>query len=152
METTYAARDLGTQGRLSRRLVTEVMRRPAPVISGRFPLHQALATMVRLGARHVVVVDDDGRCLGVLSDRAVVSRWAGDPTPLLRQTVMSALDARPAIVASNAVVAEAARFMLGAGIHAVAVADPQGYPMGILTEHELLGLLCDNPVEGGEHP
>jgi len=153
MQTIYATRDLGSLGRLSRRRVTEVMRPADLVVPDRFPLYQALAAMVRHGTRHMVVVDDDGRCLGVLSDRKVISRWAGDSSPLLRQTVMAAMGVRPAIVPTHWVVAQAARFMVGEGTYAVAVADPDGYPVGMLTKHELLGLLCDNAnPEGGEKP
>jgi CBS domain-containing protein len=153
VKTLYATRLPDSQGRLSRRRVTEVMHQPAPVVSGRLQLPLALATMVRLGVRHVVAVDDEGRCLGVLSDRAIATRWAGASSPLLKQTVVSALDLRPAVVPTSWVVANTARFMLDAGVDAVAVADPEGRPVGLLTGAGLIALLCGDPdtPKGGEH-
>jgi CBS domain-containing protein len=142
MKTLYATRIPDSPGRLTRRRVTDVMQHPAPTVPGRTPLHEALATMVRLHARHLVAVDDTGRCLGVLSDRGIAARWALDASPLLRQTVLSALDAKPAIIPANWVIANAAKFMLGAGVDAVAVADPEGRPVGLLTANDLVAQLA----------
>jgi CBS domain-containing protein len=147
MKALYAPRLPDSPGRLSRRRVTEVMRRPAPVVSGHMPLKLALETMNRLNVRHLVAVDDEGRCVGVLSDRAVAGRWAFASASPLQQTVVSALDIRPAVIPSSWVVANAAKYMLEAGVDAVAVADPQGHPVGLLTGAEMIALLCAEPLQ-----
>lgn len=143
MTTTIAqpVRDLACEGRLSRQRIVELMRPPAAIISARMPLHEALAMMVRLRARHAVAVDGKGRCVGVLADRAIVVSWAGSHYPLREQTVASALDRPPAVVPTRSVVAEVARFMADNRVDAVAVADPYGHPVGIVTGADLVALL-----------
>ncbi len=76
----------------------------------------------------------------------MAARWALDASPLLRQTVVSALDLKPAIVPTNWVIANAAKFMLGAGVDAVAVTDPDGRPVGLLTGNDLVAQLCGDPL------
>lgn len=153
MKTPYATRLPDSPGRLTRRPITEVMRRTAPIVPGRMPLHEALAMMVRMGTRHLIAVDEDGRCLGVLSDRTVAARWATDQAPLIKRTVVSALDIRPAVIPANWVIANAAKFMLGAHVDAVAVSDPEGRPVGLLTVSDLIAQLTGDPAlsKGGEH-
>jgi len=146
MKALYATRVPDTTGRLSRRRVTDVMRRPAPTVSSRLPLQQALVTMNRLGVRHLVAVDDQGRCVGVLSDRAVAARWAFTSPSPLQQTVLSTLDIRPAVIPSSWVVGHAAKFMIDAGVDAVAVADPEGHAVGLLTGADLISMSCAEPA------
>jgi CBS domain-containing protein len=144
MTTAYASRDLGTQGRLSRRPIVEVMTVPAPILADNVPLGEAAATMVRLGVHHAAVVDRHGRCLGVLDDQTAVSRWGTDRPSKARQTVASALPAIPAIIASNAVVSQAAQLMLTAGVDALAVTDQRDRPVGVLAKSDLIALLAES--------
>jgi hypothetical protein len=62
-------------------------------------LGHALIVMLRMGLRHLVVVDGDGRCSAVLADRAVTAALAADPTALVWQCERALLDPRPAVVA-----------------------------------------------------
>jgi CBS domain-containing protein len=143
MTTVHASRDLRSPGRLNRRPVVEVMTVPAPVISDNVPLAEAVADMVRLDVRHAAVIDRRGRCIGVLCDRVAVSRWAADRSPRPLQTVASALPAIPAIIAANTVVLQAARLMRSVGVDALAVVDPQGRPVGVVTDSDLIALLSE---------
>ncbi len=144
MKSTYAVRDAGSAGRMSRRRVTEVMRTPVATVGATMPLHEALGFMVTHRVHHAAAVDAHGRCLGVLEDRAVLARWANDMSPLREQTVASALPGRPAIVAQNAVIAQAARLMRATGVTAVAVADRDGLPVGIISGPDLVALLASD--------
>ncbi len=140
----HTTRDLGSQGRLSRRPIAEVMTVPAPIIADNVPLVEAIATMVRLGVSHAAVVDRRGRCTGVLCDRAAISRWSTDRTITSRHTVASVLPAIPAVISASAVVMQTARFMLAAGVDGLAVADPLGRPVGVVTQSDLIALLSES--------
>ncbi len=54
----HTTRDQGSQGRLSRRPIVEVMTAPAPIIADNVPLVEAIATMVRLGVGHIVLLSE----------------------------------------------------------------------------------------------
>jgi CBS domain-containing protein len=144
MTTVYAGRDLGTQGRLSRRPIVEVMTVPAPIVADNVPLVEAAATMVRLGVHHAAVVDRHGQCLGILDDRTAVSTWSTERSSMARQTVASALSAIPAIIAANAVVSQAAQLMLTSRVDALAVTDQRDRPVGVLTKSQLIALLTES--------
>lgn len=127
---------------LARRPVNEVMSRPVACVSTGTPLGEALRAMVRLRHRHLVVVDDDGRCVGVLSDRAIAAAWAHDPTSLDREKAGGMLPVVSPIVAQHARVLDAARMMRDTGTDAVVIADEAGAPVGIVTGTDLVGLLA----------
>ncbi|GIJ21984.1 hypothetical protein Vlu01_26080 [Micromonospora lutea] len=132
----------GGAARRARRPVTEVMSSPVLSVSVDTRLGDALEAMVRTGRRHLVVVDTAGRCAGVLADRAVAAAWAHDHAALTRLTVAQALDPDPAVVNSHAKVVDAARLMRARGVDAVAVLNPDGLPMGIVTGSDLIALLA----------
>jgi CBS domain-containing protein len=144
MTVLHASRHLGSQGRLGRRPIVEVMTAPAPILSDDVPLVEAAATMVRLGVHHAAVVDRHGRCLGVLDDQMAVSRWSADRSSTARQTVACALPAIPAIIAANAVVSQAAQLMRTARVDALAVTDQRDRPVGVLTRSDLIALLSES--------
>lgn len=117
------------------------MGKPAPIVSARSPLHEALAMMIYQGIRHLAVVDDKGRCVGVLSSRAASTGWVLGGSTTSRRNVASALDAQPAIIPTRSVVSQAAQLMRTTGVDAIAVADPEGHPVGIVTAANLVALL-----------
>nr|WP_281369180.1 CBS domain-containing protein [Phytohabitans rumicis] len=120
----------------------EVMSSPVTSVSADMTLGDALRVMVRLGHRHLVAVDTDGRCLGVLADRAVTAAWAHDPNSLSVRPVRSALQPASAVVGSRARVLDVARLMRSTGVDAVAVAEADGQPIGIVTGTDLVALLA----------
>ncbi|MDQ7910417.1 CBS domain-containing protein [Phytohabitans sp. ZYX-F-186] len=128
--------------RLTARLAADVMSDPVDTIPADAPLDDALRAMVRLHHRHLVAVDRDGRCAGVLSDRAIAAEWARDPASLPVRRVASTLATRPAVVGPLATILDVARFMRATGTDAVAVADTDGYPLGIVTGTDLVALLA----------
>jgi CBS domain-containing protein len=142
--TLHPGRDLGSPGRLNRRPIVEVMTVPAPIIADNVPLVDAIASMLRLGVRHAAVVDKHGRCLGVLDERAAACRWSIDRMITPRHAVASVLAAVPAVIPANAVVMQAARFMLTAGVDGLAVIDARGRPVGIVAESDLIALLSES--------
>jgi CBS domain-containing protein len=128
--------------RLTRKPIVDVMSKQPIVVSDREVLDDALAKMINFGLRHLVVVDDTGRCVGVLSDRAITAVWASDFNALAVRTVASALEPEPATVCALDEVADAALMMQARGIDAVAVTDTEGRPLGIVTGSDLVALLA----------
>ncbi len=143
MKAIYiSARDTDGPVRLARRTVASVMNAPAVTVSEGDLLDCALLSMIRTGLRHLVVVDEAGRCTGILSDRSIASAWATDYSALTRRTVASALDKEPAVVDCRGVVVDAAAQMRHCGVDAVAVVDADGAPVGVITGSDLVALLA----------
>jgi CBS domain-containing protein len=117
------------------------MSRPVAVAAD-LHLGDALGVMVRGGLRHVIVVDDADRCLGVVGDRAITSAWATDPTALACTRVDHLLERRRAVVAATATVRDVAMMMHGDGVDAVAVIDEKGRCVGMVTGGDLVALLA----------
>src|SRR6476660_4777270 len=98
---------------VEQRPVAQVMSQPVVAVSADRTLGEALESMVRLGLRHLAVVEVDGRCRGVLADRTVAAVWARDPAAGLDRTrVGQVVDPNGgAVVPARATVAHAARQM-----------------------------------------
>lgn len=128
--------------RLALRPIAEVMSRPPAKVSLDAALEEALSRMIRTGLRHLVVVDRDGKCAGVLSDRSIAAAWAGDYAALSSRTVAAAMDHEPATVSVHDAVVDAAKLMRSSGVDAVAVVDDNGWPVGVITGSDLVALLA----------
>lgn len=148
MKAIYVARHQPTRPTpgLAERRVTESMTSPVLCVRLDTSLGDALQTMVRAGRRHLVVVDEAGRCVGILADRALAAAWARDPAAFASHAVAATLDARPATVELGARIVDVARIMQSAGDDAVAVLDPEGRPAGIVTGSDLVALLAGHRV------
>jgi CBS domain-containing protein len=122
--------------------VAEVMSHPVYAVSGDVTLVQALGGMIATGRRHLAVVDAEGRCLGVVGDRAVAAAWADDPAVLEYRRVRQLLDARPSVVGEDATISDVARRMYTDAVDAVAVIDRRGCPIGMVTGEDLIALMA----------
>jgi CBS domain-containing protein len=143
MKAIYvSARETGSQTRPARKHIINVMSKPPIVVSGRELLDDALVKMISAGVRHLVVVDEAGRCVGVLSDRAITAVWATDFNALAVRNVASALDGEPATISVLNEVIDAAILMRAQGVDALAVTDTEGRPLGIVTGSDLVALLA----------
>jgi CBS domain-containing protein len=100
----------------------------------------ALAVL-RLGAlRHLVVVDDDGRFVGIVGDRLLVDHCGPLDAPTLVR-VKDVLFDTTACVAPGTTIAAAARRMLRHSAGALAVVDTQSRVLGVVTGADLLRAL-----------
>jgi CBS domain-containing protein len=143
MKAIYVStRDQGANARLARRPIAEVMSKPPVTIAADAILDDALIKMISSGLRHLAVIDEDGRCVGVLSDRTIASVWASDYNALSYRTVAMCLDTRSALVAEHSAVVDAARLMHDTATDGVAVVDAAGRPIGIVTGSDLVSLLA----------
>jgi CBS-domain-containing membrane protein len=122
--------------------VTRVMSSPAVAIVESALLESALAALTRSGLRHLAVVDEYNRCVGVVADRTIAAAWAADPAALERVPVAAVLEPRPAVVSAEASVGEVALVMHTEGVDAVAVIDRTGRPIGLVTGGDLIASMA----------
>jgi CBS domain-containing protein len=122
--------------------VTKAMTSPILCVRANTSLGDALRAMVDSGRRHLVVIDEDGRCVGVLADRAIAAAWSYEPDALVREPVTAVLEPTPATVDAAARVVDAARLMRETNVDAVAVVNADRHPVGILTGSDLVSLLA----------
>lgn len=130
--------------------------------------HMSLAGAARLLSQAQVtgapVVDDEGRCVGVLSatdflnharqaprrtpyggcpDTCYSSAWQMiEPDALPREQVTSIMTADPVTVSPDTSIGELARMMRDARIHRVIVVDEQQRPSGIVSSMDVLAALA----------
>lgn len=142
MKAIYVRDPSGSAARLARRPISEVMTRPVVCVEESTQLGDALQYMVGAGLRHLAVIDEAGRCVGVLAGRLIAAAWAADPMSLSCQRVSTILDREPATVSTGAAVVDAARLMRNAGVDAVAVVDSRGTAVGMVTGSDLVALLA----------
>jgi CBS domain-containing protein len=139
--------------------VAEVMRRRPITIDPDAPLGTALAVMTERGVRHLPVVADDGRLMGVLTDRDIRSaviapalaerlpaRWRRRANALQKRG--EALRVRDAMTwdcvttTPDASLAQAAAIMLDGRFGCLPVVE-KGRLIGMLTEHDVLRALAE---------
>jgi len=139
--------------------VGEVMRRRPITIDPEAPLGTALAVMAERGVRHLPVLADDGRLIGMLTDRDVRSaviapalaerlpaRWRRRAEILEKRG--EALRVRDAMTwdcvttAPDASLAQAAAIMLDGRFGCLPVVD-NGRLVGMLTERDVLRALAE---------
>lgn len=108
---------------------------------------QAAQTMHRLGLRHLPIVDDAGRLVGILSDRDLRGPMIGiaaerEVTPT---TPIDRLMTRDVVTASPGdLVGDVARKIVEHRIGAVPIVDAANVPVGILSYVDVLRRLADN--------
>jgi CBS domain-containing protein len=130
------------RGDLSSVTVTTLMSRPVLAIGERVVLQDALLALVTGGVRHLAVVDAEGRCVGMVTDRMLAAEWAYRPLAFARHTVAMICHDEPPMIDRDATVAAAAKVMRRCGTDAVVVADPDLRPIGVMTSGDIIALLA----------
>ena len=135
----------GAHGPSDRRLPTaaQVMCRDPRTIDARASLFSAWGRLHGDTDRHLVVIDDDARPIGVLDERDIALEWP--PGPLgahhLPVHTLLRLRARPRVRAEDDV-AQVAATMLGARVDALPVVGEDGRLLGLVTVWHFLELLA----------
>ncbi len=126
--------------------VAAAMSRPVLTIEAGESLWDAWLLLSVSGLRHLVVVDD-GRCLGVLSDRTILTDLPVSEERL-RQRTVGALVAGGTLhpVRDHDALAEIGRIMARDSVEAVPVLDDQGRPIGIVTGSDLVRWWADDGI------
>jgi arabinose-5-phosphate isomerase len=136
----------GTLGQRLRSRVRDLMRAGAlvPRVSTVDPLRRALEEMTardNLGV--TLVIDDDGRLAGIITDgdvrRIVLSLPPQEAEGILSLPAGELMTRNPKVVEAEVPASEALRIMEVKGITSLAVVDTLGRPEGILHLHDILG-------------
>ena len=118
-----------------RATVRDVMTKTPLTIDPETPVATAVALMHERGLRHLPVVDDDRRLIGILSDRDVRSLVSENPR------VRDVMTWRVVTVAPAAPIAQAAAMMTSERIGCLPVVE-RGRLVGIVTVHDVLNVLA----------
>lgn len=118
--------------------VEEAMSRPVLTIDASETLWDAWQLLSVSGLRHLAVVDDN-HCVGVLSDRNILSDIPVQAQPLQSRLVKQVVSpGTNRCVTGGEHLAVVARMMAKYSIEAVPVVDPQGRLVGIITGSDLV--------------
>ena len=120
-------------------LVGDVMSKPVLTVEANESLWDAWQLLFVSGLRHLVVLDDAGACLGVISDRNILSDIPMTAEHLKARTVSDVL-ARVPIVAIHPedCPRDAAILMADHAVEALPVIDGISRLVGIVTESDLV--------------
>jgi len=110
------------------------MNRVPPTLHRTASLWAAWELLHRTGSRHLVVVDEHERPVGVLDDRTIALEWPSGPMATHRLSVQALLGdrARPRVHADDDL-SDVARILLGARTDAAPVVDRDGRLIGLIT-------------------
>ncbi|MCF2528927.1 CBS domain-containing protein [Yinghuangia soli] len=127
--------------------VGEVMHGPVVSVAADDSLWTAMDVMLGRGLRHLAVVRGE-TVQGVLADRELAAVWAMNPLGLKNVRAADALAPNQTFIGPEVDVVAAALRMRAAGADAFVVVDEARRPLGIVTDHDLLGVLAG--LLGGE--
>jgi acetoin utilization protein AcuB len=119
--------------------VADLMSQPVLTVEVGESLWDAWQLLFVSGLRHLVVLDDDGSSLGVLSDRNILAEVPATAEHLSRRRVGDVLALVPlvSVLPSDAPLV-AARVMATNAVEAVPVLDESGRLVGVLTESDIV--------------
>lgn len=123
--------------------ISDVMSTPALTVETGESLWDAWHLMFVSGIRHLVIVDANGMCVGVLSDRNIVSEIPATPEHLGARKVCDVFSASPELRVHPADDPRAAAAMMQQhGVEAVPVVDEKQRLVGVVTESDLVRWLA----------
>ncbi len=135
-QAEMAARRRGVEW--ARAVVADAMARPVLTIDLNESLWDAWQLLSVSGLRHLVVVDD-GHCMGVISDRMILTDIPVSEERMRARGVGALLSRAPArTVLDSAPLAEVARIMARYSAEAVPAVDDKGRLVGIVTGSDLV--------------
>lgn len=119
--------------------VSSVMSTPVLTVETGESLWDAWQLMFVSGIRHLVVLDANSRCIGMLSDRNILAEIPATPEHLGERRVGEVLPSAPDLrVSPEADPRDAAVLMSEHGVEAVPVIDAKERLVGIVTESDLV--------------
>jgi len=137
LQVAYASQTLSEQSLETP--LADLVRRAAVGVAADAPIEQALRTMHDKRIGSVLVLDDDGRALGILTRHDVLGRITLPALPL--STPIAAVMSQPvATLTQQHKAQDAALEMSRRGIRHVPVTDADGRVVGIVSERDLFAL------------
>ncbi len=129
--------------------VADLIRRPVTKCDQKVTVQAAARQMVASRSSSIVVVDEAGHAIGILTDKDLREKIVAQGVPL--DTLVGSVMSSPVIaVDSDERVFEALLQMLSHNIHHLVVTQ-QGAPKGIITNHDLLLLQGKSPLAVMRH-
>lgn len=122
-------------------VVASVMSAPAVAVDVQDSLWTAMDVMITRNLRHLVVTRRGTAC-GVVSDRELAAVWAMDPLGLKGRRAEHTIGPDRAFISPDTDVVTAAARMRHLGVDALVVVEPTLAPLGVVTDHDLLGVLA----------
>jgi len=120
-------------------LIADVMSNPVLTVEVGESLWDAWQLLFVSGLRHLVVINEDGACMGVLSDRNILAEVPATSENLGKRKVREVLAMVPLVSCSpNQSPLVAARIMADNAVEAVPVLDERGRLVGIITEFDIV--------------
>jgi diguanylate cyclase (GGDEF)-like protein/PAS domain S-box-containing protein len=133
---------LAAHGRdLLRRKVREIMSSPVLTAPEDMPIHQAFATLIEKGIRHLVVVDAKGKALGMVTQTNMVQNLGLEYFVEIKRT--GQIMAREVAVLKAEDSLETVLKLLVGGPYSCVVAMEKGKPAGIITERDMVALVAE---------
>jgi CBS domain-containing membrane protein len=124
-------------------LVADIMSTEVLTVAAEETTLMAWELMRQGGYHHVPVVGTDGRCIGVLDAETMAAAWDGGGPDRMRMPVSTVVGRRspPRVTVADSVAATA-RAMLAAELDFVAVTDPDGRLVGLVTARDLVAAVA----------
>jgi acetoin utilization protein AcuB len=144
--------------------IRDVMSYPVSVLSGDKTVAEAMALMQKNVLRHIPVVDERGRLIGIVSDRDVLKALTGScaqtdaardngktfrsalfatdgKDPALREAVTSIMSPKPTVVRPESLLGDAISTFLDSQISCLVAVDADNHVCGIITTSDVLHLI-----------
>jgi CBS domain-containing protein len=119
--------------------IADIMSKPVLTVEANESLWDAWQLLFVSGLRHLVVIDENGACLGTLSDRNILADVPATMEHLSERQVRDILARVPSnTVAPDESPKSAAAIMRENAIEAVPVIDTNGRLLGIVTETDIV--------------
>jgi CBS-domain-containing membrane protein len=123
-------------------LVTVIMSGPVIAVRTDVCLDVVLTTFAINHVRHLAVVDEVGRCTGMITDREVTARWAMRPTTFAHTRVSEVCEGPTPVATPRATLAEVAGVLRNCATDAVVILDEAGRPLGVVTTSDLVAVIA----------
>jgi CBS domain-containing protein len=119
--------------------ISDIMSNPVLTVEVNESLWDAWQLLFVSGLRHLVVINEDGACMGVLSDRNILAEVPATAENLGRRKVREVLAMVPLVSTSpDQSPLAAARIMAENAVEAVPVLDDRDRLVGIVTEFDIV--------------
>lgn len=133
-----------------RHRLSEVMACPPVTADGAIALSEACGRMAETGASSVLVLADDGTLAGIVTETDVVARIARQGAAVLTRPLSEMMTSPAPSLEGDCFLYMALARMERLGIRHMAVTDPAGRPVGVITPRHLLKMRSRQAVMIGD--
>ncbi len=127
-------------------LLSDTVKLLAPSEPIRFPaeatVHEAVTKMVANRRAAVVIVDEEGRLIGIFTERDVLTRVVGQGRDLHRTTLGEVMTRDPEALSPQDRICYAINRMNNAGYRTVPLVDAERRPIGVVTINDVVKWLA----------